>query len=63
MNSELVYISDKRPTSQMHHAWWHFVERQLPRLVIYLLVGTLVGVILAPFVLVTVPTGYVGVPM
>jgi len=30
-------------------------------LVIYLLVATLVGVILAPFVLVTVPTGHVGV--
>jgi regulator of protease activity HflC (stomatin/prohibitin superfamily) len=45
----------------MRHAWWHFVERQLPMLVIYLLVATLVGVILAPFVLVTVPTGYVGI--
>jgi hypothetical protein len=30
-------------------------------LVIYLLVATLVGVILAPFCLVTVPSGYVGV--
>jgi hypothetical protein len=29
--------------------------------VIYLLVATLIGVILAPFVLVTVPSGYVGV--
>jgi regulator of protease activity HflC (stomatin/prohibitin superfamily) len=33
----------------------------LPMLVIYLLVATLVGVILAPFMLVTVPSGYVGV--
>ena len=30
-------------------------------LVIYLMVATLIGVILAPFVLVTVPSGYVGV--
>ena len=30
-------------------------------LVIYLLVATLVGVVLAPFTLVTVPSGYVGV--
>jgi prohibitin 2 len=30
-------------------------------LVIYLLVATLIGVILAPFMLVTVPSGYVGV--
>jgi hypothetical protein len=30
-------------------------------LVIYLLVATLVGVVLAPFILVTVPSGYVGV--
>jgi len=30
-------------------------------IVICLLVATLIGVILAPFVLVTVPTGYVGV--
>ena len=61
MNPRVASISDKRPTSRMRHAWWHFVERQLPTLVIYLLVATLVGVILAPFVLVTVPTGYVGV--
>ena len=30
-------------------------------LVIYLMVATLIGVILAPFVLITVPSGYVGV--
>jgi prohibitin 2 len=61
MNSRVVSISDNRPTTRIHHAWWHFIERQLPMLVIYLLVVTLIGVILAPFVLVTVPTGNVGV--
>ena len=61
MNSRVVSISDQQPTSRMHHAWWHFVERQLPVLVIYLVVATLIVVILAPFTFVTVPTGYVGV--
>src|SRR5262249_17266700 len=37
------------------------VERQLPMLVIYLMVATLVAIVLAPFSLVTIPSGYVGV--
>ena len=61
MNPRVVSIYDKQPTARMRHAWWHFVERQLPILVIYLLVATLVGVILAPFMFVAVPAGYVGV--
>ena len=47
--------------AERDYAWWRFVERHLPMLVIYLLVATLVGVVLAPFMLVTVPSGYVGV--
>ena len=61
MNAHFVSIYDKPPTSRTRLAWWRFVERRLPMLVIYLLVATLVGVILAPFMLVTVPSGYVGV--
>ena len=61
MNAHLVSIYDKPPTSRTRLAWWRFVERRLPMLVTYLLVATLVGVILAPFMLVTVPSGYVGV--
>src|SRR6202048_2296039 len=61
MNARLVSIYDKPPPSRRRYAWWRFVERQLPMLVIYLLVATLVGVVLAPFTLVTVPSGYVGV--
>jgi len=61
MNSEVGYIFDTRPTSRIRPAWWNFVEHLLPRLVIYLLVITLICAILAPFALVTVPTGYVGV--
>src|SRR6516162_261168 len=49
------------PVGRARYAWWRFVERQLPMLVIYLMVATLVCVVLAPFVIVTVPSGYVGV--
>jgi regulator of protease activity HflC (stomatin/prohibitin superfamily) len=37
------------------------VDLHLPRIVIYLLVATLVGVVLFPYVVVTVPSGQVGV--
>jgi prohibitin 2 len=61
MNARLVSVYDKPPSSRRRHAWWRFVEHHLPILVIYLMVATLVAVILAPYVLVTVPSGYVGV--
>ena len=61
MEAPLVWIYDKPPGSRVRYGWWRFVERHLPMLVIYLLVATLIGVILAPFMLVTVPSGYVGV--
>src|SRR6202011_3511922 len=61
MNPHLFAIDDKPAPGRTGRAWWHFVERQLPMLVIYLLVATLVCAIIAPFVLVTVPSGYVGV--
>jgi regulator of protease activity HflC (stomatin/prohibitin superfamily) len=40
--------------------WWRFVERHLPIVVIYLMVATLVGFIIAPNVIITVPSGHVG---
>jgi regulator of protease activity HflC (stomatin/prohibitin superfamily) len=61
MNTHSVTIYDNPPSSRTRRAWWRFVERQLPMLIIYLMVTTLIGVVLAPFVLVTVPSGYVGV--
>jgi regulator of protease activity HflC (stomatin/prohibitin superfamily) len=61
MNARLVSVYDKPPPGRRRHAWWRFVEHHLPILVIYLMVATLVAVILAPYVLVTVPSGYVGV--
>ena len=61
MNGPLATIYDKPPTKRTRLAWYRFVEHRLPLLVIYLLVATLVCVLLAPFSLVTVPSGYVGV--
>ena len=61
MEAPLVSIYDKPPGSRVRYGWWRFIERHLPMLVIYLMVATLIGVVLAPFMLVTVPSGYVGV--
>ena len=41
--------------------WRQFIERSLPVIVIYLLVVTLVGFMIAPNVIVNVPTGHVGI--
>jgi regulator of protease activity HflC (stomatin/prohibitin superfamily) len=41
--------------------WRRFVDRHLPSVVIYLMVLTLVGVVLWPHMVITVPSGYVGV--
>jgi regulator of protease activity HflC (stomatin/prohibitin superfamily) len=60
MKAYLVSMDDK-PPSRTRLAWWRFVERHLPIVVIYLMVATLIAVVLAPHVLVTVPSGYVGV--
>ena len=46
--------------AQRQNKWWHFAERRLPIIVIYLMVISLVGAILAPHVVVTVPSGHVG---
>ena len=61
MKAPLVSADGKPLPSRARNAWWRFVEHRLPILVIYLMVATLVAVVLAPLVLVTVPSGYVGV--
>jgi regulator of protease activity HflC (stomatin/prohibitin superfamily) len=61
MKAYLVSMDGKPPPSRTHYAWWRFVEHHLPIVVIYLMVATLIAVVLAPHVLVTVPSGYVGV--
>ena len=49
------------PPPTTRSRWRRFVDRYLPGLVIYLMVLTLVGVVLYPHVVVTVPSGHVGV--
>jgi regulator of protease activity HflC (stomatin/prohibitin superfamily) len=62
MNVHSMSIYGKPPpVGRARYAWWRFIERQLPMLVIYLMVATLVAIVLAPFSLVTIPSGYVGV--
>src|ERR1700730_16850154 len=61
MNAQVVSLRDNASVKRRPSLWWRFAERHLPIIVIYLMVATLVGVILAPYVLVTVPSGYVGV--
>ena len=43
------------------YRWWRFIERHLPIIVIYLMVATLVGFVIGPNVIITVPSGQVGV--
>ena len=41
--------------------WQRFIERYLPMVVVYLMVATFVAIVLYPHMVVTVPSGYVGV--
>src|SRR5260370_9540674 len=61
MTAYLVSKDGKPTPSRARYAWWRFVERHLPIVVIYLMVATLIAVGLAPHVLVRVSSGYVGV--
>jgi regulator of protease activity HflC (stomatin/prohibitin superfamily) len=61
MKAYLVSTDAKLPPSRTRRAWWRFFEHHLPVAVIYLMVATLIAVVLAPHVLVTVPSGFVGV--
>src|SRR6201991_474570 len=51
---------DATPPAKKYR-WWRFIERSLPIIVIYLMVATFVGFLIAPNVIVTVPTGHVGI--
>src|SRR5262244_4074170 len=54
--------SDGEPLPTTRRAQWRrFAERHLPSLVIYLMVATLVAVVLYPHMVVTVPSGQIGV--
>jgi regulator of protease activity HflC (stomatin/prohibitin superfamily) len=52
---------DGGPPPPKRYRWWRFIEHSLPIIVIYLMVATLVGFLIAPNVIVTVPTGHVGI--
>jgi prohibitin 2 len=54
-------VEGKPPVPLTRSRWRRFLEYRMPLLTLYLMVATLIGVLLAPFVLVTVPSGYVGV--
>ena len=57
MKAYLISADNKPSPGPTRRAWWRFVERHLPMLIIYLMVVTLVAIVLAPHVLVTVPSG------
>src|SRR5712691_6291081 len=62
MKAYLWSLDGKPPPPAAKQSWWRrFVERHLPTFVIYLMVATLVGVVLYPHMVVTVPSGEVGV--
>ena len=64
MESELkayLWPVDGTPAPAPPTRWRRFLDRHLPSVVIYLMVATLVGVVLYPHMVVTVPSGYVGV--
>src|SRR5499433_3819243 len=49
------------PPTTTPSRWRRFIERHLPSVVIYLMVATLVAVVLYPHMVVTVPSGEIGV--
>src|SRR5215831_4222731 len=61
MKVDLWPVDGMPPPRTTPSRWRRFVERHLPSLVIYLMVATLVGVVLYPHMVVTVPSGQVGV--
>ena len=61
MKAYLWSADDAPPPARKRSRWRRFLDRFLPSLVIYLMVLTLVGVVLYPYTVVTVPSGEVGV--
>jgi regulator of protease activity HflC (stomatin/prohibitin superfamily) len=61
MKAYLWSVDGKLPAPATQSRWRRFIEHHLPLLVIYLMVATLVAIVLYPHVVVTVPSGEVGV--
>ena len=49
------------PSARLQTRWERFVARRLPTVVMCMMVGTLILAVVYPYVVVTVPTGHVGV--
>jgi regulator of protease activity HflC (stomatin/prohibitin superfamily) len=54
-------ILDNEPSPQTKRGWWRFLLRHVPSISIGLMVTSLVIVVLWPYVVITVPSGQVGV--
>src|SRR5438128_6458237 len=61
MKVDLWPVDGTPPPTATPSRWRRFVERHLPSVVIYLMVATLVAIVLYPHMVVTVPSGQVGV--
>jgi regulator of protease activity HflC (stomatin/prohibitin superfamily) len=61
MKVDLWPVDGTPPPTTTPSRWRRFVERYLPSVVIYLMVATLVAVVLYPHMVITVPSGQVGV--
>jgi regulator of protease activity HflC (stomatin/prohibitin superfamily) len=61
MKVDLWPVDGSMPRTRAPARWRRLLERHLPSVVIYLMVATLVAVVLYPHMVVTVPSGEVGV--
>src|SRR4029079_8980400 len=61
MKAYLGPVEGKPPVALTRSRWRRFLEYKMPLVTLYLMVAILIGVLIAPLVLVTVPSGYVGV--
>jgi regulator of protease activity HflC (stomatin/prohibitin superfamily) len=61
MKAYLWSVDGRPPPTTARDKWRRFIERHLPVVVIFMMVATLVVVVLVPHVVVTIPSGKVGV--
>ena len=54
-------VLDGKPPPQRTRGWWHFLGRHLPSLSVLLMASLLIATVLFPYVVITVPSGSVGV--
>jgi len=61
MKVDLWPVDGTPPLPPTRPRWRRFIELYLPMVVVHLMVATLVAIVLYPHMVVTVPSGYVGV--